>query len=382
MLTREAWNAFLKTLEEPPPNTVFILATTEPHKVMPTIVDRCQRFDFQRPSLEQIAEVVRRVCRREGIEISDGAVAAIARPRRAASATRSARSTSSSPTAAPGRDRRRPRGPRGRRRRPDPRRRRRDRRRRRARGLRGRRAAVAIGPRRHPVRPRPARPPAPADRHPHDRRAAGLVHGHRRRARAPASPGRGDLGSHARPVGRHLSKALADIREGDEPRMTVELALLAVRARSWTRPRGFRRAARTPREGRWRAGAGRRRRTSPREPGARRGRRACPDFSGTTRRPPRPLGPDDSTGEAEPAGSGQAMRSGDRPRQARQPLAGGRRSGAGGGSGLLSQILGRREPVAVERRGGDARGRLSGLRPRSTSARPRPRTCAIGSPTR
>ena len=62
MLTREAWNAFLKTLEEPPPNTVFILATTEPHKVMPTIVDRCQRFDFQRPSLEQIAEVIRRVC--------------------------------------------------------------------------------------------------------------------------------------------------------------------------------------------------------------------------------------------------------------------------------------------------------------------------------
>jgi DNA polymerase-3 subunit gamma/tau len=79
MLTREAWNAFLKTLEEPPPNTAFILATTEPHKVMPTIVDRCQRFDFQRPSLEQIAEVIRRASTAEGIEISDGAVAAIAR---------------------------------------------------------------------------------------------------------------------------------------------------------------------------------------------------------------------------------------------------------------------------------------------------------------
>jgi len=79
MLTREAWNAFLKTLEEPPPNTAFILATTEPHKVMPTIVDRCQRFDFQRPSLEQLAEVVRRVSAAEGIEISDGAVGAIAR---------------------------------------------------------------------------------------------------------------------------------------------------------------------------------------------------------------------------------------------------------------------------------------------------------------
>jgi DNA polymerase-3 subunit gamma/tau len=79
MLTREAWNAFLKTLEEPPPSTTFILATTEPHKVMATIVDRCQRFDFQRPSLEQIAEVLRRVAAAERIEISDGAVAAIAR---------------------------------------------------------------------------------------------------------------------------------------------------------------------------------------------------------------------------------------------------------------------------------------------------------------
>jgi DNA polymerase-3 subunit gamma/tau len=79
MLTREAWNAFLKTLEEPPPNTVFILATTEAHKVMPTIVDRCQRFDFQRPSLEQIAEVVGRVSASEDIEIEDGAVGAIAR---------------------------------------------------------------------------------------------------------------------------------------------------------------------------------------------------------------------------------------------------------------------------------------------------------------
>jgi DNA polymerase-3 subunit gamma/tau len=79
MLTREAWNAFLKTLEEPPPNTVFILATTEPHKVMPTIVDRCQRFDFQRPSLEQIAEVIRRVAEAEQLEIEDAAVAAISR---------------------------------------------------------------------------------------------------------------------------------------------------------------------------------------------------------------------------------------------------------------------------------------------------------------
>jgi DNA polymerase-3 subunit gamma/tau len=79
MLTKEAWNAFLKTLEEPPPNTAFVLATTEPQKVMATIVDRTQRFDFQRPSLEQIAEVVRRVAAAEGIEAEDGAVALIAR---------------------------------------------------------------------------------------------------------------------------------------------------------------------------------------------------------------------------------------------------------------------------------------------------------------
>jgi DNA polymerase-3 subunit gamma/tau len=79
MLTKEAWNAFLKTLEEPPPNTAIVLATTEPQKVMPTIVDRCQRFDFQRPSLEQIAEVVRRVSAAEKIRIDDGAVALISR---------------------------------------------------------------------------------------------------------------------------------------------------------------------------------------------------------------------------------------------------------------------------------------------------------------
>ena len=79
MLTKEAWNAFLKTLEEPPPNTVFVLATTEAHKVMGTIVDRCQRFDFQRPSAEQIAEVLGRVSAAEGIEIEDPAVSMIAR---------------------------------------------------------------------------------------------------------------------------------------------------------------------------------------------------------------------------------------------------------------------------------------------------------------
>jgi DNA polymerase-3 subunit gamma/tau len=79
MLTKEAWNAFLKTLEEPPPRTVFVLATTEAHRVMPTIADRCQRFDFQRPSLEQISEVLHRVAVAESLEVDEGAVAMIAR---------------------------------------------------------------------------------------------------------------------------------------------------------------------------------------------------------------------------------------------------------------------------------------------------------------
>ena len=79
MLTKEAWNAFLKTLEEPPPNTVFVLATTEAHKVMATIADRCQRFDFQRPSLEQLSEVLNRVALAESIELDEGAATMIAR---------------------------------------------------------------------------------------------------------------------------------------------------------------------------------------------------------------------------------------------------------------------------------------------------------------
>src|SRR3989442_12421798 len=79
MLSTAAWNAFLKTLEEPPPNTVFVLATTEAHKVPATVVDRCHRFDFHRPSVEQIASVVRRVAQAESIEIPAEAVSALAR---------------------------------------------------------------------------------------------------------------------------------------------------------------------------------------------------------------------------------------------------------------------------------------------------------------
>jgi DNA polymerase-3 subunit gamma/tau len=79
MLTTAAWNAFLKTLEEPPQHVVFVLATTEAHKVPPTIIDRCHRFDFQRPSLEQIAGVLQRVASEEGISIPDPAVGMLAR---------------------------------------------------------------------------------------------------------------------------------------------------------------------------------------------------------------------------------------------------------------------------------------------------------------
>jgi DNA polymerase-3 subunit gamma/tau len=79
MLSTAAWNAFLKTLEEPPPNTVFVLATTEAGKVPATVIDRCHRFDFHRPTVEQIASVLRRTAESEGIEIPPPAVAAVAR---------------------------------------------------------------------------------------------------------------------------------------------------------------------------------------------------------------------------------------------------------------------------------------------------------------
>jgi DNA polymerase III subunit gamma/tau len=79
MLTPAAWNAFLKTLEEPPAHVVFVLATTEAHKVPATIIDRCHRFDFQRPSLDQIAGVLKRVAAEEGIEVPDAAVGMLSR---------------------------------------------------------------------------------------------------------------------------------------------------------------------------------------------------------------------------------------------------------------------------------------------------------------
>ncbi len=79
MLSPQAWNAFLKTLEEPPPDTIFVLATTEAQKVLPTVVDRCHRFDFSRPTADQLAAVLRRVADQESIEIGPDAIALIAR---------------------------------------------------------------------------------------------------------------------------------------------------------------------------------------------------------------------------------------------------------------------------------------------------------------
>jgi DNA polymerase III subunit gamma/tau len=79
MLSTAAWNAFLKTLEEPPPHTIFVLATTEAAKVLPTVVDRCHRFDFARPSVPQIAGVLRKVAAAEDIQIGEEASALIAR---------------------------------------------------------------------------------------------------------------------------------------------------------------------------------------------------------------------------------------------------------------------------------------------------------------
>jgi DNA polymerase-3 subunit gamma/tau len=79
MLSTSAWNAFLKTLEEPPPNTIFVLATTEAHKVPATIVDRCHRFDFRRPSLAEITTVLKRIAEAEQFDADERALAMVAR---------------------------------------------------------------------------------------------------------------------------------------------------------------------------------------------------------------------------------------------------------------------------------------------------------------
>lgn len=79
MLTKEAFNALLKTLEEPPKNVIFILATTESHKVLDTIKSRCQRFDFKRITISDIVEHLKKIAKKEGINISDSAISLIAK---------------------------------------------------------------------------------------------------------------------------------------------------------------------------------------------------------------------------------------------------------------------------------------------------------------
>lgn len=79
MLTSQAFNALLKTLEEPPANVIFIFATTEAHKVLPTIISRCQRFDFNRITTENIISRLRYIATQESIVIDDEALLMIAR---------------------------------------------------------------------------------------------------------------------------------------------------------------------------------------------------------------------------------------------------------------------------------------------------------------
>jgi DNA polymerase-3 subunit gamma/tau len=79
MLTKEAFNAFLKTLEEPPTPTIFLLATTEPQKLPATIISRCQRFDFRRISTSDIVERLDQICREEGVEAAKETLRMVAR---------------------------------------------------------------------------------------------------------------------------------------------------------------------------------------------------------------------------------------------------------------------------------------------------------------
>lgn len=79
MLSKQAFNALLKTLEEPPPHAIFIFATTEPHKVLPTILSRVQRFDFKRISVDEIVERLKKVCKNEKITIDDESLHVIAK---------------------------------------------------------------------------------------------------------------------------------------------------------------------------------------------------------------------------------------------------------------------------------------------------------------
>ncbi|MCS3613805.1 DNA polymerase III subunit gamma/tau [Salinibacter ruber] len=79
MLSKQAFNALLKTLEEPPAHALFIFATTEPHKVLPTILSRCQRFDFRRIPVPEIVQRLREICETEGVEADEESLMLLAR---------------------------------------------------------------------------------------------------------------------------------------------------------------------------------------------------------------------------------------------------------------------------------------------------------------
>lgn len=78
MLSASAFNAFLKTLEEPPPHAIFILATTEKHKIIPTILSRCQIFDFNRIKVDEIVEYLQKISEEEGVQYENDAFTIIA----------------------------------------------------------------------------------------------------------------------------------------------------------------------------------------------------------------------------------------------------------------------------------------------------------------
>jgi DNA polymerase III subunit gamma/tau len=78
-LTSQAFNALLKTLEEPPPHAIFVLATTEAHKIPATIISRCQRYDFRRVSVDHLVELLRSIVEHEGVRATDEALHAISR---------------------------------------------------------------------------------------------------------------------------------------------------------------------------------------------------------------------------------------------------------------------------------------------------------------
>ena len=78
MFSSSAFNAFLKTLEEPPAHVIFILCTTEPHKLLPTVLSRCLRFDFRSVSADNIEKLITKILKKENVAVSTGAVKLLA----------------------------------------------------------------------------------------------------------------------------------------------------------------------------------------------------------------------------------------------------------------------------------------------------------------